>query len=473
MAGYTTTIGLEVHAELKTRTKMFCNSLNDPDEVRPNVNVCPVCMAHPGTLPVVNKEAVKHVLRVGAAIGGTLADYTEFDRKNYFYPDLPKGYQISQYQFPLVSGGNLNGVSITRIHLEEDAARTQHTEGDYSLIDFNRAGLPLMELVTDPCMHDAKTASAFAQELQRLLRYLGAGQANMEKGQMRVEANISISKTRQLGTKVEVKNINSFKAVEKAIAFEMARQEKLLEAGERVVQETRGWDDTKNITFSQRLKEESHDYRYFPDPDIPKFHLSRIAEFAPETIKKTLPELPWEKRARYTSLGLKAEDAETLVADEMYALFFDKEVTGLSEDTNVIQPGVNYLLSDIRGRNAGGEELARISNGVFLSLLMLIISGEVSSRGGKDLLALLLTEGGEPRALAEKHGLLQMKDMGAIEKIADEVIAENQAVADSIRAGKGEAMKFLLGQGMKKSKGSVNPGELERILKAKLVSPGG
>lgn len=470
MAGYTTTIGLEVHAELKTQTKMFCNSLNDPDETRPNVNVCPVCMAHPGTLPVVNKEAVRQVLRMGAAIQGTLADYTEFDRKNYFYPDLPKGYQISQYKFPLVSGGKLNGVEITRIHLEEDAARTQHN-GEYSLVDFNRAGLPLMELVTEPCMHDAKTASVFAQELQRLLRYLGAGEANMEKGQMRVEANISISKTDALGTKVEVKNINSFKAVEKAIAFEVARQETLLEAGGKVVQETRGWDETKGVTFSQRLKEESHDYRYFPDPDIPKFHLSRYPAFALDEIKKTLPELPWEKRARYISLGLKAEDAETLVADEVYALFFDNEVTARSEDQKVVQSGINYLLSDIRGRNAGADALARISNGAFFALLTLFVSGEISSRGAKDLLGVLLVEGGDPQMLAEKHGLLQMKDMGAIEKIADEVITENQAVADSIRAGKVEAMKFLLGQGMKKSKGSANPAELERIFKKKLLAP--
>ena len=276
-AKYKPTIGLEIHAELKTRTKMFCDSINDPEEKTPNVNICPVCMAHPGTLPVINKQAVKHVLKVGLSVGGTLADFTEFDRKNYFYPDIPKGYQISQYKYPLVLGGELNGVKLTRIHLEEDTARSSHLPaarlqdlrgqasataaqaGDktgYSLVDFNRAGIPLMELVTEPVVKSAEEASAFARELQLLLRILGASDANMEKGEMRVEANISVSTTEKLGTKVEVKNLNSFRTVERAIAYEIERQSKALERGEKVIQETRGWDEGKQSTFSQRLKEE-------------------------------------------------------------------------------------------------------------------------------------------------------------------------------------------------------------------------
>ena len=282
MSDYKATIGLEIHAELKTKTKMFCNSKNDPDEKRPNVNICPVCMAYPGTLPTVNFEAVKHVVRVGCAINGEIADYSEFDRKNYFYPDIPKGYQISQYKFPLVKGGMLNGVKITRVHLEEDTARSSHDQGNYSLVDFNRAGVPLMELVTEPVIHTAEEASAFAKELQLLLQALGAGEANMEKGEMRVEANISIApKTDNesrisnnekeiLGTKVEVKNLNSFKAVEKAIIYELKRHEEMLEKGEKIIQETRGWDENKEVTFSQRAKEDSHDYRYFPRPGYPK-----------------------------------------------------------------------------------------------------------------------------------------------------------------------------------------------------------
>lgn len=478
MSAYTPTIGLEIHAELKTRTKMFCDSANDPDETRPNANVCPVCMGFPGTLPVVNREAVHHVLRVGTAVGGTLADYTEFDRKNYFYPDLPKGYQISQYEFPLVSGGSIAGVQLTRIHLEEDAARSQHssaplTAGDtdkhYSLVDFNRAGLPLMELVTEPVIHDAKVASFFAQELQRLLRALGASEANMEKGEMRVEANISVSAEEgKLGTKVEVKNLNSFRVVERAIAYEIDRQEKLLEKGGKVIQETRGWDENKGATFSQRIKEESQDYRYFPDPDIPKFRLSRIAEFSKESLLKTLPELPWQKRARYLELGLKAEDAETLVADGSYSGFFDTEVTARLHDAADIHAGANYLLSDIRGKGAGRNELERLSDGTFAKVIMLLKSAELSSRGAKDLIDILMREGGDPETVAKEHGLTQMKDTGAINDLAEAIVKENPKVAADVRGGKEEAMKFLLGQGMKKSKGSANPTELEKAIRNKL-----
>ena len=259
---YRPTIGLEIHAELTTRTKMFCDSANDPDEARPNTHVCPVCLAHPGTLPVVNREAVKHILRIGTAIGGAIADFSEFDRKSYFYPDIPKGYQISQYIHPLITGGTLAGVAVTRVHLEEDTARSIHSGGK-SLIDFNRAGIPLMELVTEPVIHDAETAGKFARELQLLLRTLGASEANLEKGEMRIEANVSVARheapstksetNSKLGTKVEVKNLNSFRSVERAIAFEIQRQTALLEKGGRVVQETRGWDEAKQETFHQRF----------------------------------------------------------------------------------------------------------------------------------------------------------------------------------------------------------------------------
>ena len=279
------TIGLEIHAELKTKTKMFCDSKNDPDEKRPNVNICPVCTSHPGTLPSVNKEAVRHIIRLGYAVGGNIADFTEFDRKNYFYPDIPKGYQISQYKYPIVSGGQINGVSITRVHLEEDTAKSFHREKDgNSYIDFNRAGVPLMEMVTDPVIKNAKEAGDFGRKLQIILRYLGASSANMEKGEMRVEANISVSRDPEkkfLGTKVEVKNLNSFKAVERAIDYEIKRHIELISSGrqEDIIQETRGWDEFKQVTFSQRKKEGSKDYRYFPEPDIPKMWLSKVLDF--------------------------------------------------------------------------------------------------------------------------------------------------------------------------------------------------
>jgi len=420
-------------------------------------------MGFPGTLPVVNKEAVKQVLRVGAALGGTLADYTEFDRKNYFYPDLPKGYQISQYQFPLVSKGSLRDISITRVHLEEDTARSQHGGDGWSLVDFNRSGIPLMELVTDPVIHDAHVASQFAQELQLLLRYLGAGDANMEKGQMRVEANISVSKTKDFGTKVEVKNLNSFKSVEKAIEYEIKRQTEALERGEAIVQETRGWDEMKEITYSQRIKEDSHDYRYFPDPDIPKFRLSRVDEFSSKHIKNSLPELPWIKRERLIRNGLDVANAEILVADHAYASLYDEKIEPI-KDAKEKKIATNILLTSIRGMNAGDSELARIGDSLAVAARMRA-SGEINSSAAFTVIQKVLETGKPFKRIADDMGLLQMSDSGSVDQIAFEIVKENEAVVNEIKAGKEEAMKYLLGQGMKKTKGAVNPPQLEASLK--------
>src|SRR3989338_5591340 len=352
---YTPTIGLEIHAELKTQTKMFCNSKNDADEERPNVNVCPICMGHPGTLPVINKEAVKHVLKIGLAVGGKLADFSEFDRKNYFYPDIPKVYQISQYAHPLVSGGFLGGVALTRIHLEEDTATSEHEMGDYSLVNFNRAGVPLMELVTEPVMHSAKEAGDFARELQLLLRCLGASEANMEKGEMRVEANVSVGRDNELGTKVEIKNLNSFRAMERAVEHEIKRQSDLLERGGTVLQETRGWDEAKHATFSQRVKEGSADYRYFPDPDIPALRLDEISEFDGQRLASELPELPWRRRKRYLDLGLKADDAGMFVRRPGFGALFDRATEGLPLGDERIGICANYLANNIAGIRDVGE----------------------------------------------------------------------------------------------------------------------
>ncbi|OHB25130.1 MAG: glutaminyl-tRNA synthase (glutamine-hydrolyzing) subunit B [Parcubacteria group bacterium RIFOXYD2_FULL_52_8] len=479
--GYTTTIGLEIHAELKTATKMFCSSKNDPDEKRPNVNVCPICMAHPGTLPVINKEAVRHVLRVGHALGSTLADFTEFDRKNYFYPDLPKGYQISQYKYPLVAGGSLNGVMLTRIHLEEDAARNQHGAGGESLVDFNRAGVPLMELVTEPVIKSAEEAAAFARELQLLLRYLGASEANMEKGEMRVEANISVSPTEKFGTKVEVKNLNSFKVVEKAITFEVKRQIALLEKGELVAQETRGWDDAKQITFSQRAKANSHDYRYFPDPDLPKLKLSEVAEFA--HLKKTLPELPWERRRRLKEqFGLKDLATEIFVTDHALGSFFEEVVIGHEQDKEFVQSAANYITSDLislmkaedpgadLGEDTIAEKLFALTPAEFGELIGMLTKGELSSRAGKDILTELFAVGGSPRAYAETHGLLQKNDEGELAKVIEETVRANEKVAAEVRAGKTAALQFLVGQAMKQTKGGANPAVLCSLFEKLLSS---
>jgi aspartyl-tRNA(Asn)/glutamyl-tRNA(Gln) amidotransferase subunit B len=475
---YRPTIGLEVHAELKTATKMFCASKNDPDETRPNANVCPVCLAHPGTLPAINKQAVEHVLRVGSAIGGTLADFSEFDRKSYFYPDIPKGYQISQYEHPLVSGGELAGVHITRIHLEEDTARSSHhstslTTGatGHSLVDFNRAGVPLMELVTEPVIHDADTAGKFARELQQLLRSLGASDANLEKGEMRIEANISVSKDENFGTKVEVKNINSFRSVERAISYEVERQSKLLDEGGKVVQETRGWDDGKQSTFAQRLKEGSADYRYFPEPDLPKVLRSDMPEWSDEALRASLPELPAARRARYEALGVKSADADFFVREGVFGAFF--EVVTQGSDAKRTALAANYIVSDLAGLRERDEvNAAWLADGAnaarFASLIALVEAGELSSRGAKDVLAAMAAEAGEPRAIAESKGLLQVHDESALQRAVLGVIEANPAVAADYRAGKEAVLQFLVGQAMKATKGAGNPGKLRELLVAEL-----
>lgn len=457
MSEYKTTVGLEVHAELTTRTKMFCNSANDSEAVEPNTNVCPVCMAHPGTLPVINREAVEHVLRVGTALGSTLADYTEFDRKSYFYPDIPKSYQISQYEYPLVSGGALAGVKITRVHLEEDTARSSHAGGS-SLVDFNRAGVPLMELVTEPVITDAKTAGDFARELQLLLRTLGASHANLEKGEMRVEANISVSKDSTFGTKVEVKNLNSFRSVERAISYEVERQIELLEHGGTVVQETRGWDENKQSTFSQRVKEGSADYRYFPEPDLPKLVLSDMSEWDKDVLRAGLPELPWKRRDRYETLGIKKEDAASLTLIPEKANYFDELLISLGGSKQLPVLASNYLLNDV-----GEAEPPSLTS--FTELIKLIGENKVSSRAAKDILKLILVDKeASPLALATEKGLLQESDPEALRAVVKGLLAQHSGVVEEYKAGKESVLQFLVGQGMKESKGSGNPALMREIL---------
>lgn len=464
---YRPTIGLEIHAELKTRTKMFCDCANDPDESRPNVNVCPICLAHPGTLPVINREAVSHMLRIGTAIKGKLADFSEFDRKSYFYPDIPKGYQISQYEYPLVTGGELAGVAITRVHLEEDTARSTHADGK-SLVDFNRAGIPLMELVTEPVIRDAETAGKFARELQLLLRTLRAGEANLEKGEMRIEANISVSSEEgKFGTKVEVKNLNSFRSVERAIAFEIERQIALIESGGRVVQETRGWNEGKQITFHQRFKEGSADYRYFPEPDLPKLSLSEIPEFSETAIRVALPELPWERRARYVqTYALKESDVAYLCATPERAVFFDSITATLDGVPELITLAANYVVSDLAGIYAknGVEDYAALDPKSLAKLVRLVHTKELSSRGAKDTLLILVEKGGDPEIIAKEQGLLQVHDTAVLKKVIKAVLIEESKAVEEYRAGKEAALQYLVGKSMKATRGAGNPTLLREIL---------
>ena len=462
MSDYRPTIGLEVHAELNTKTKMFCNSKNAPESSEPNTQVCPVCLAHPGTLPTINKEAVSHVLRVGTALGATLARYSEFDRKSYFYPDIPKSYQISQYAYPLVSGGSLSGVEITRVHLEEDTARSSHTSMG-SLVDFNRAGVPLMELVTEPVIPDAKTAGAFARELQLLLRTLGVSHANLEKGEMRVEANISVSKTAESSLAyVEVKNLNSFRSVERAIEYEIKRQIDVLENGGVIVKETRGWNENKQSTFSQRAKEGSTDYRYFPEPDLPKIQLLDMSEWSSQKLSEALPELPWERRDRYQKLGIKKEDAETVVSDVDRSAYFDELVEALGGREKDVLLAVNYLVNDI-------GELTPPPVAFFAELVDLLSAEKISSRGAKNILK-NRTENESPLESATRQGLLQESDPEALKALVEAVLSEHPGVVEEYKAGKESALQFLVGASMKASKGAGNPGVIRDTLLALLRS---
>lgn len=472
MENYTGTIGLEVHAELKTRTKLFCGSKNDPNETRPNVNICPVCMGHPGVLPVINREAIKHLIRIGVAVDGEIADYTEFDRKNYFYPDIPKGYQISQYAYPIVKGGKLDGVALTRIHLEEDTASSTH-EDTASHVDFNRAGVPLMELVTEPVLRTAEEAGHFARELQLLLRTLGVSDANMEKGEMRIEANISISNDAQLGTKVEVKNLNSFRSVERAIAFEFERQKKLLEKGESVTQETRGWDELKQKTFAQRIKEESHDYRYFPDPDIPRFKLSTLKDVSKEDIKKELPELPWEKRERYQKeYGLTQDMAETLIRAPYAEERFVKELEeGGVTDLSIARSVANYIISEIPNALQNKEgAFGSMPVTALAELAKMKQSGAVSSRGVKEVIAVMIKEGGMPQSIAQERGFLQQSNTEELRVVAQGILKDHPGAVEEYRKGKESSLQFLIGQGMRATKGAANPSTLKEILEEELNS---
>lgn len=500
MAEYIPTIGLEIHAELNTKTKMFCKSLNDPDEKRPNVNVCPICMGHPGTLPVPNIEAIKKLIQVGMALNCKIAEFSKFDRKNYFYPDLPKGYQISQYDKPFCKSGyleiNVSGsdpdtfrhIQITRIHLEEDAGRLLHPAGaDYSLVDFNRAGIPLMELVTEPDMHSAEEAQKFAEELQLILRYLGVSDANMEKGQMRVELNISLAPqgAKELGTKVEVKNINSFNAVGRAAVYEIRRQSEILDSGEKVIKETRGWDESGQKTFSQRSKEEAHDYRYFPEPDTPPLQVTSYHKDLPQGDKlqvTDLPELPQQKRKRFVEeYKIDAKLAEIFVREPELANYFEQVVSELLSWEKLHGHGkekekmrqelltltANYLTTDLRKlMSDAGITIkdCKISPEDFAEFVDLIHDGKLSSRGAKDLLPGIFQTGADPHKLMEQKGGGQVSDEGQLAAIVEKVIGANRAPVASYKAGKENALQFLVGQVMKESKGRANPQVAAEIL---------
>ncbi|HEY4474710.1 MAG TPA: Asp-tRNA(Asn)/Glu-tRNA(Gln) amidotransferase subunit GatB [Candidatus Paceibacterota bacterium] len=501
---YKPVIGLEIHAELKTRTKMFCDCLNDPNEKHPNINICPICLSHPGTLPVINYEAVKKVITAGLALNCKIAEDTFFERKNYFYPDLPKGYQITQYQKPLCENGHLDiagkKIRITRIHLEEDAGRLYHpqasgTREGYSLVDYNRAGVPLMELVTEPDFETGLEVKKFAEELQLILRYLCVSDADMEKGLMRVEVNISLTgDDGKWGTKVEIKNLNSIKSASDGVDYEIKRQTELLEAGEKVVQETRGWDDSKKKTVSQRSKEEAHDYRYFPEPDLPplKFTSAQIRE-----IKDGLFELPSQRRTRFALYRLSDAQIEIFTIARHLGDYYEHVATELDsaakefhvrkglKDEFSTEPhlgrrlhelSANYIITEFPAlMNAKGEEIDdlegfKISPEAFAELMVLIFHKELSSTGAKSVLKEMSETGLHPEQIMKEKNLGQVSDEGEIETVVEKVVVNNSQAVEDYKKGKEASLKFLIGVVMRESKGKANPQVVEEILRNKLSS---
>jgi aspartyl-tRNA(Asn)/glutamyl-tRNA(Gln) amidotransferase subunit B len=524
MSKYIPIIGLEIHVELKTKSKMFCACKNDPFASTPNTNVCEVCLAHPGTLPVPNKQAIIDTVKIAKALGCSINKNSKFDRKHYFYPDLPKGYQISQYDEPIGQHGTITltfateknfrpsaSIGITRVHLEEDTAKLNHNTQGNTLIDFNRAGVPLVEIVSEPDVESALEAKTYCQELQLIFRYLGVSDADMEKGQMRCEANVSLQEPgtfekkngmivalpgTTLNPKVEVKNINSFRAVEKAIEFEIKRQTELLEQGATWQQETRGWDDAKQATVHQRFKETSADYRYFPEPDIPPFSPVAIASRA------SLPELPQTRRERFhKEYGFSYADAYLLTSDKEWSEYAEQVMSELTEwlhslpdtescvdhDKNSDRPMVCKSAQDL-ARLAGGWMTSKLMGALnerkidvrilkikpenFAELVALVYAGRVNSTNAQKILVEMLDSGvnKDPTHIMEEKGYGQVSDESTIGPIIDEVIENYPEQVAQFKAGKEPIIKFLIGMAMKASEGSADPVVVEKLLRQKLSS---
>ena len=477
-------IGIEVHCQVRTASKMFCACAVPHPDAAPNTHTCPVCLGLPGTLPTINRRAVEHVLATGAAIGATAPATTRWDRKNYFYPDLPKGYQISQYDLPLAAHGSLTfdtsegpvTIGILRAHLEEDTAKLVHAAGPdggrLSLVDFNRSSVPLMEIVTEPDIRTAEQARRYAEELRLLLRVIDVSDAEMENGQMRVEANVSLRRrgTEPFGIRTEVKNMNSFRAVERAIDHEIERQAAALDAGETLRQETRGWDDAKGVTYLMRVKESSDDYRYFPEPDLPPLHLD-AAWLA--GIRAGLPELPGARRARYRDeLGLSPYDAAVIVADETMTSAFEA-LRGAGPELPVKELA-NFVSGDY-GRVAKATS-ARTSAGLvgnadaasLVHVLREVVAGRLSRPNAKEVVALHVASGRPTAELIAERGFAQISDAGALGAVLDDVLAANPAAVADYRAGKAQAAGFLVGQVMKATGGQANAALVQAALRERL-----
>jgi aspartyl-tRNA(Asn)/glutamyl-tRNA(Gln) amidotransferase subunit B len=490
MSKYETIIGLEIHAQLKTASKMFCSCDNYSVDAEPNKNTCPVCLGMPGILPTANKKAIEWTYLLGMTLNAKIVERFNFERKNYFYPDLPKAYQITSSTNPLVVGGyleiedegKLRKVKINHIHLEEDAGKLVHPKtGEYSLVDLNRAGTPLLEIVTEPDIGSPREARVFIQDLRSILRYLGISDANMEQGNLRCDANISLRPAgeKKLGTKVEIKNMNSFKMIERALEYEVRRQQEISEEGKIIIQETRGWDEAKGKTLSQRSKEEANDYRYFPEPDLPPIEPYADKKIDFSKIKNWLPELPKEKRQRFMEeYSLPRFDAETLTSDLELAQYFEQtleEMPEIAESDDLkrrkAKRTANWIISELLAKlNAKSLQLSdcRVSHKHLAQLIEKIDSGEISGKIAKDIFAEMFENGKLPGKIVREKGLSQITDKDKIGAAIEIVIKENPDPVQDYRSGKEKAFGFLVGQIMAKTNGRASPNLVGEILKRKL-----
>lgn len=473
---YEPVIGLEVHVELSTDTKIFCGC-STAFGAEPNANTCPICLGMPGVLPVLNKKVLEYAIKVGLALNCEIASFSKFDRKNYFYPDLPKDYQISQYDLPICKNGYVDivvdGISrrvrINRVHMEEDAGKLLHSESgrNESFVDFNRTGVPLLEIVTEPDIRSAEEARVYLEKLKAILQYIGVSDVKMEEGSLRCDANVSVRPvgSDRFGTKTEIKNMNSFKAVQKGIEYEIERQIEALEDGETIIQETRRWDENKGITFSMRSKEEAHDYRYFPDPDLVPIVVDPVWV---EEIKAGLPELPDERKRRLIEKdGLPEYDAAVITASKAMADFYDQAVSRYHNPkivSNWIMGDFSYLLKE---HNQEIEE-SKVTPENLVEMLELMDKGVISGKIAKTVFEEMFLTGKKAKTIVEEKGLVQISDTAALEGIVDKVIANNPKSVEDYQNGKGKALGFLVGQVMKETKGKANPQIVNELILKKL-----
>jgi aspartyl-tRNA(Asn)/glutamyl-tRNA(Gln) amidotransferase subunit B len=467
---YKATIGIECHVQLKTKTKLFAAVGNDAREAPPNTLVSHICFGLPGALPVLNKEAIHLATKAAFALGTEPARFSKFDRKHYFYPDLPKGYQISQYDEPIIGKGSITidvdgeskTIGITRAHLEEDAGKSSH-DADYSLVDLNRAGTPLLEIVSEPDMHTSAEAKAYAHELYLRMRYADVSDANLYYGNMRFDVNVSVSKTDELGTRTESKNLNSFRSVEKAVDYEINRQIELLEKGEKIVQETRGWDDSKQKTFSQRSKENADDYRYMPDPDIPPVIISE--DFIAK-VKSEMPDLPDDYRKKFSGMDIDSKVVGDIIANPVTA----KLVASILEKAGAehARRVAFWMMINQDEDEEVADSNIQVSDQNLIKLSELVSANKLSSTAAKEVLADILVSDKDPEEVAKSKNLLQVSDEGEIAKIVEKVLADNAKAAEDVKNGEMKAIGFLVGQVMKNSQGKANPSLAQELIKKQL-----